>query len=303
MKKSQKILSITIVLLVIIVIWYLFFKSYDYEVNFEAKTSSGTVYQGIKDWTEQSEKNEKLAIKTMDQIPFKNLLQEVTVKGSTLLFDWHITAINDSLTKIKVGITDTDNSLQTRIKIPFIKTDLEKFSVNKLIEFKKGLNKHLQNFKIKIEGESQIPEKFCAYVTIESSQAKKAMNMIKNNTFISQFLAENNLPIIGYPFLEVTKWDISNEKITFDFCFPIEKSANLPQHPEIKFKTILTKPAIKASYFGNYRTSDRAWYALYEYANQKNMEIIKTPIEFYFNNPMLGGDELQWKAEVFLPVN
>jgi hypothetical protein len=26
------------------------------------------------------------------------------------------------------------------------------------------------------------------------------------------------------------------------------------------------------------------------------------PIEFFFNNPNMGGDALRWKAEVFLPI-
>jgi effector-binding domain-containing protein len=299
----KKIIIFVLLLMVIVSIWYVFFKSYDYQVTFQAKTSSGTVFQGIKIWSEQLETNEKITSKTRNQIPFNKIEQEILLNENTFLFDWNIMPINDSLTNVKVGIIDTKNKFSTRLKVPFIKTELEEFSVTKLTEFKKGLDSHLKNFKIKIERESQIPETFCAYLTIESSQANKAMNMIKNNTFISQFLAEKNLKTEGYPFIEVTSWDIPNENIIYNFCFPIEKSLNLPVHPEIKFKTISAKNALKATYFGNYRTSDRAWYALIEFATQKNIQILHTPVEFFYNNPMHGGDELKWKAEVFLPLN
>ena len=95
---------------------------------------------------------------------------------------------------------------------------------------------------------------------------------------------------------------IKNDSIQYNFCFPIKQSDSLPKHPEIKYKRYYEKDAIKATYNGNYITSDRAWYALKEYADRNNIEIDLTPIEIFYNNPNMGGDELQWKAEIFMPI-
>jgi len=46
----------------------------------------------------------------------------------------------------------------------------------------------------------------------------------------------------------------------------------------------------------------RAWYALINYAKKNNIEIEKKPVEIFYNNPNFGGNELDWKAEIYLPI-
>jgi len=38
------------------------------------------------------------------------------------------------------------------------------------------------------------------------------------------------------------------------------------------------------------------------YAKKHDLKTIGEPIEFFYNNPNFGGNELEWKAEIFLPV-
>ena len=95
---------------------------------------------------------------------------------------------------------------------------------------------------------------------------------------------------------------MENDSIQYNFCFPIIKGDSLPTHELIKYKQYQSEKAIKAIYNGNYVTSDRAWYALLDYAERENIEVHKTPVEFFFNNPNYGGNELQWKAEIYMPI-
>lgn len=39
-----------------------------------------------------------------------------------------------------------------------------------------------------------------------------------------------------------------------------------------------------------------------EYAKKNGLAIRKHPIEAFYSNPNMGGDELNWKAEVFMPL-
>jgi len=90
--------------------------------------------------------------------------------------------------------------------------------------------------------------------------------------------------------------------IEFNFCYPILQQETNPYHPEIIYKRIPSRPAIKAVYNGNYTTSDRAWYVLLDYAKQNNLEVTGLPVELFYNNPNMGGDELNWKAEIYMPL-
>ena len=59
---------------------------------------------------------------------------------------------------------------------------------------------------------------------------------------------------------------------------------------------------LQTEYNGNYITSDRAWYKLINSAKNKNIPIEKLPIEVYYTNPNFGGNELDRKAEIFVPI-
>ena len=92
------------------------------------------------------------------------------------------------------------------------------------------------------------------------------------------------------------------DSINYNFCFPIIKSDSLPKHHLISYKQQESVKALKATYNGNYITSDRAWYALLEHAERNAIKVSETPIEVFYNNPNFGGDELQWNAEIFMPL-
>lgn len=302
MAKTKKTLLFVTILLIVGLGWYLFIKKYDYQITFRVKTAPGTVYQGIRTWARQAGSEGNMEIKELKNIPFDFISHEINKNDTIIRFDWSVQPLNDSITKVKMGITNTKEKLITRLKIPFVKSWLEKYAISQAIDLKEGMTVHLQNFKVKILGENKIPEKFCAYVTVECKQPEKAMKMIEENFVMTQFLSDNNLEMEGYPFLEITSWDIETEDIVFDFCFPIGQKAHLPEHDEIKYKKIPAKPALKAVYNGNYRTSDRAWYALYDYARRHDLRITNAPVEFFHNNPMAGGNDLTWKTEVFMPL-
>ena len=126
--------------------------------------------------------------------------------------------------------------------------------------------------------------------------------MMRSFPFINSVLVQNGLELNGVPFIEVTQWNMEKDSIAYNFCYPIIQSDSLPFIKGISYQTFQGKKALKAIYNGNYITSDRAWYALLDYAEKNNIEVENKPVEFFFNNPNMGGNELRWKAEVFLPL-
>ena len=293
----KNIFSIIGIILITSLVWYLFIKPYDYLVSIEVKTFPGAINQTIKTWS-ISLKNSII----IDQTDINNLKQRIQFNDSTYIYKWEIYAINDSTSKIKVYIKDVDHSLKNRIFLPFSNTDFEKRTKNTLVDFNKKLNEHIKKFKITIEGESKLNSTYCAYVPIKSVQIGKALGMMQNYNLLSSILVKNNVKLNGKPFVEITHWDMNNDSIYYNFCYPIIKNDSLPTHNLIKYKQFEAKKTIKAIYNGNYITSDRAWYALIDYAKKNDIEIEKKPIEIFYNNPNMGGNALKWKAEIYLPT-
>jgi effector-binding domain-containing protein len=279
-------------------LWYLFIKPYDYSVSIISKTFPGTINQSIKSWG-ISNANTVL----LDEKDFLNIDQQLKFNDSLFQYQWKITPVNDSTTKIKVYITDEDHSLENRVKIPFSDTNFEKRTKSTILDFNNALKEHIGKFKVIVSDSlQQLPDTYCAYIPMKTSQLGKAKGMMQNYPILSTVLVDNNVALNGRPFLEITGWNRELDSISYNFCYPIIKSDTLPQNNIIKYKKFKGFKALKAIYNGNYITSDRAWYALLDYAKKNDMEVWERPVEVFFNNPNIGGNELEWVAEIYMPL-
>lgn len=277
--------------------WYVL-KPYDYTVTFKTKANFGTINQTLKLWS-----NSKLdSAYIVEQKSLNNLKQRIVSQGKSYIYHWQFVNINDSLTRVNIGINDENHSLKNRINNLFSHTDFEKGVKTTITELFDILKEHLDKVKVTIVGEENIPEVYCAYVSVKSKQFTKAKGMMQNYGLLNSVLVQNHIVLNGRPIVDVTYWNMENDSIHFDFCYPIIKQEKLPNFDSIKYKWIKSKKAIKAVYNGNYITSDRAWYAILEYAKKNKIEVSKTPLEVFYNNPNFGGDELKWKAEIYLPL-
>lgn len=295
---KRKISLVLLAVLLVLLGWYLFVKPNDYLITFKANTFPGTINQIVKTW------NKRMGASglSLEQNGLLHLKQQLQFNDTVVQYDWEIIPLTDSTSKVKVRIKDLKNSFQNKIMIPFTNTVLEKRSKRNLINFNKLLNDHIRKFKVKIAGEDELKSTFCAYLTIKSVQSEKAYSMMRDFPFLSGFLKENDMELDGSPFVEITNWDMVSDSIEYNFCFPITKSDSLPFNNEIKYKSFKGFKGLKAIYNGNYITSDRAWYKLIDYAEKNDLTITHKPVEVFHNNPNEGGDELDWIAEIYMPL-
>jgi effector-binding domain-containing protein len=291
--------AVKIVLLLILsgLLWYLFLKPMDYSIRFEAKANPGTINQALKLWG--------LSLDTVSGLrengDMYHLSQKVLFGDSTHLYQWKITRLTDSTSKVVVGIKDLHHSFWNKIEVPFHETPITLRSKKTVKNFMEVLDTHIKNFKVTIIGEEEIPTKYIAYIPIQTKQRLKAKGMMKNFSYLTGKLFVNGVVLDGPPLLEITYWDMQNDIIHYNFGQPIIRSEKLPLDSDIKYKRVFPKRALKAVYNGNYTTSDRAWYALLDYAEKKQIDVDPKPIEIFFNKPM-GNDELRWKADVYMPL-
>ena len=293
----KKILGIVSLALLGGLVWLLFLKPYDFVAVLEAKSVPGTINHTLKTWSRSIENSD---IRQIDDS--SRLRQELQFNDSLFIYDWKLTRINDSLTSIKVGVSLKEKNHLLRIANLFSETDFKRRSRNTILDFNEKLKEHLASFKVRIDGEASLEPIYCAYVTIENGQLEKALGMMQNYSLLSNVLLENKIELNGMPFVEVTYWDQDKEQLKYNFCYPIVKKDSLPADGLVSFKQFEGGKYLKATYNGNYISSDRAWYALLDYARQKGIELEEKPVEIFFNNPNMGGDELDWRADIYMPL-
>ncbi|GAA4275613.1 GyrI-like domain-containing protein [Aquimarina mytili] len=277
--------------------WYLFIKQYDYEITFRANLAPLGVYHQVKQVKLDTQiKNERI-----DQTG-AYLKQETIIKNENAILDWQFKSISDTVTKIRVGIISKDHSIKNRIQVLTGSSILLNEVKHILISYRAKLRSYTDNFKVIVEGESTLPHRQVLYVSSTTQRSNKATEMMNHNGFLFPKLAEYGIIQDGYPFVRINEWNRITDKIKLDFGFPIVEQDSLPMDTRIIYDKIEAQKALKATYYGNYRNSDEAWFALIEYAKSKDILTENKPIEIFYNNPMHEANERRWKAEIFLPI-
>ena len=301
---NTKIKGSIFIILIAFIAWYFFLKQSDYTITFEAKAATGTVFQGIQEWSVAQSKKNNDTYTTLEKKNFDFIKQEFRKGNIQMEYSWTMKSINDSTTRLIVDIKDLNHSWYNKLTVPFISTPFKVEQVNKIKDFKVGLEDHLKAFKVRVDGEGESKELFVAYISLKSVLQEKAQTMIGNDSDIVGYLDRNKIKIIGFrPYLEITDWDQDKEIVSFNYCFPIPKNTKYVPDDKVKFKTIPAMKGIQATYFGNYRTSDRAWFAILDYAKRNNIDLKNNVLEHFLANPFNGGNELEWETKIIIPFD
>jgi hypothetical protein len=281
----------------VVLMWYLFIRPFEFQVNFSAKTLPGDIIQTIRIWDRSLNNSEIVEVDSLYR-----LTQNLVWENRSYIYNWNFNTVNDSTTDVNVTITQPARSILNKLLVPFTDQYIEQDGraiVRKLYEI---LKMHLKITNVKVLGESEIGPAFCVCRSLETNQIEKANGMMKEFGLLTSFISDFNLEADGPPIIKIREWNHSLGKLKYDFCFPIVKSGSLPMNNTITYKELKKERVVQAVYNGNYITSDRAWYALIRFAESNGYEIDGLPIEYFYNNPTLGVNEIEWRAEVYLPV-
>lgn len=298
------VVSIVLIILLALIggIAYLLIRPCDYRAHFTVKTTPDIVYFNILNWDNWNRKQANSKIEITSKNPVRNVSKKVLLNDTTLIFNWEFKPLNDSITMVRVCVSDPDRKLYNRLTVPFINTPFKNSVRGNLLDIKTRLELILKTFHYEFTGYDQFEKKSCVYINLKSTPRGKARAMMENVIELNQFVRQNNLELDGNPFVLVHDWNEFKDSINFDFCFPITRTDAVPEHPEIKFKTVEGMDAIKTDFYGNYSITNITWYNLSEEANKLGYRSNHKLIEVYFNDPHSGGNELEWKAEIYLGI-
>ncbi|MDD5150300.1 MAG: GyrI-like domain-containing protein [Flavobacterium sp.] len=299
---NNKLKWLVIIVLFSFTVWYFLIKQSDYTIIFKVNTATGTISQGIMEWTTAQSKIKNENYTVLEKRNFDFIKQRMLKGNTEMEYTWEMKSLNDSITNVTVGIKEINHSFYNRLTAPFVSTKFRTEQIEKIKSFKMGLEDHIDDFKIRIDGEKSSKEMYVAYISMKSIMQEKAQTMINYDATIVGYLDKNKIKIIGYrPYIEITDWNQDKEIVSFNYCFPIPKNTKYIPDADVKFKTIPAKKGLQATYFGNFRTSDRAWFALLDYAKKNDIKLGNKPLEHFLDNPFNGGNELEWKTEIIIP--
>ncbi|TPN87228.1 hypothetical protein [Aquimarina algicola] len=298
----RKVVLTILILISGAAIWYFWIKKYDYEITFRANAAPGSVYQQVKSLKSKKDSITPGYVRLIDTILFKNVTQLTKIKGEEVLLDWTFTSIHDTISNVTVGIVARNNVIKHRLEVLTGSSSIVKTVKKDIIDFRKRLKYYTNRFQVVIQGEENSPALEGLIISSETKRYKKANEMMRSNAYLHPKLLEYRIQKKGYPFVKINHWNKSTDSIQLYFGFPAQYQDSLPIETDISYKKLVSQKSLKATYYGNYRTSDEAWFTLLEYAQKNNIKVKPEPLEIFYNNPMQGGDELQWKAEIFLPV-
>lgn len=277
--------------------YYFFIRPFEFEVNLKAKTLPGDIIETIRIWNRSLD-----SAKIVEVDSFSRLKQTIVREDRSYVYNWNFVAVNDSVTKVNVQITEPSRSLSNKLLIPFTDQSIERDASDIANEFYTVLKEHLRITKVKLTGEVELDSTFCVCRSLETSQIDKANGMMRDYSLLTSFIDNFKLQVKGPPIVRINEWNHSLGLLKFDFCFPIVPTDSLPSVKEITYKKFKKQKALKAEYRGNYITSDRAWYELIQWADRKGYKTTGMPIEYFHNNPNLGMNEINWIADVYLPI-
>lgn len=284
-------------LVLVFAVYYLFIRSFEYEVTFRAKTSPGDIIETIRLWDRSLPGAEVVGVDS-----FRRLEQTIVRDDRRYVYDWHFTPVSDSVTSVRVRISEPAEALMNKVAVPFVTRPIEEHASDIAREFYDVLQQHLAITRVRIVGEVEMESAFCVCSTLATTQVGKADGMMRDFPLLTSFVEQFNLKPDGPPIVSVSAWSHSGDSLRFDFCFPIARNATLPPTNTLAYKEIGGGKALKAEYYGNYITSDRAWYALIQFAEKHGYQAVPLPIERFHHNPNLGVSERTWKADVYLPL-
>lgn len=293
----KRIAQIAVFGLVGFLIYYLGVLPYEYTIRFQAPTTPGDIIESLRLWNRVNNNSTILEIDSLDHLKL-----QIEYKGSQYSYDWYFDHRIDTVTKVQIQISEPGRRLVNKLLVPFSESTIESHASELGKTFYELIKTHLAKTKVSVLGESTLDSVFCMCRRFETDQIAKANAMMKDYSLFISFVDTYHLKLNGSPLIKIIEWSHQDGKIKFDFCFPLTRSVQPPPTEIFEFKTFPPQQALKAEYHGNYITSDRAWYALIDFAIRHGYKITSPPIEMFYDNPSLGLNEEKWRAEVFLPI-
>lgn len=294
---KTNLIRIFLLLLILLGTWYFGLKTYDYSISFKTSHLPGEVYQKVLVYDYKHMQD----IKETQRIPFDRIDQTANLNETGLDLSWQFEEENDSITRVRVLVNE-ENRFISRMQMLTGSNNIQKLLTNEVKRLKWALEMDTEQYRVEIPGLANSPAATCACISLENEVDKKAGDMMQTIGKLATFLKQNRLEMAGKPRIQVNKWNLRDQRISYEFCFPYVPAAVTIPAADIYTKDFPSRKSIHAIYNGNYMYSHLAWINILDYAQKNKYELTITPLEIFQENPELGGDSRFWRADIYIPL-
>jgi hypothetical protein len=184
----RKILWILISVVIAAAAYYFLIRDFEFEASFKAKTLPGDLIETTRFWNRSLDRGEIIEVDS-----FSGLKQTIVWQNRSYVYDWHFTAVNDSLTEVRIQISEPENRFLNKLSIPFTDTPIEKDAAEIVRSFYDVLQEHLKITDVKLIGEVELDSSFCVCRSLETNQTEKANGMMNDYPLLTSFITTFNL--------------------------------------------------------------------------------------------------------------
>lgn len=294
----KTIVGVAVLVLTLTACWYFAIKKYDYSITFQTHTTAGETYQKLLYY----KTGDAQELEIIEKQPFSKIIQNGKFLNVPVRLTWQFLKKNDTLSIVQIGVNHLQQPFRERIKVLFGPTPTQREVAHTLSQFQNSLLRDAAFYEVKIIGKTTTPMETCACIDLENEVDKKAFDMMSQIHVLSDYIRNNALEMTARPRIQVNRWDLKTNRISYDFCFPVKAGSIGKPHPWIVLKNFQGREALKAIYKGNYMSSHLAWIRLLDYAEKNNLQTVQEPLEIFQDNPEMGGDAREWETAIYLPL-
>jgi effector-binding domain-containing protein len=263
-------------------------------------------------WDSDVQEVGKGSMKTLEVIPNKSLIQEITFNSpfgaSKSQVYWEFKPIaNANKTEVTWGMRGT-HSLIEKIFMSFQKEPFEttlKTMFDKGLEnLEKTIKTQMNTYHVTVNGITQHGGGFYLYLTTASRLSNIGDKMGPMFGEIASFIKENNITVTGMPFTIYNEIDQENQTVNFSAALPVAEKIILPSKSNILSGYMPPQTVVKVTLQGNYNYLNEAYKKAQEYILKNNLKPAPTGkmFEVYKTDPGAEPNPSKWITEIYFPI-
>ena len=172
-----------------------------------------------------------------------------------------------------------------------------------LVNLDKALDYEINTFSVKADGLVKKPQQFYLAQTFTSEIGKVNKNFKIVTPKITTFCEENNIPIIGKPFIIYHNYDLVKQLTKISICVPIKNEIFISAGSDIMSGKLEPYDAVKTTLTGDISHIKNGYDKAVELLNKNQL----TPdpnishIEIYVTNKSEVKNPSKWITEIYIP--
>ncbi|WP_434035291.1 SRPBCC family protein [Formosa sp. 4Alg 33] len=220
--------------------------------------------------------------------------------------DWKIDSLSPQTSTVTFSMRSDNIPFKKKAYYALFGTPEEnlapKFETS-LMQLDSAVSKSMKVYSITINGITNHSGGYYLYNTTSSKMDNFQDKIKVMMPEITDYVAKNNIPMAGFPFVLYHKWDEANNAVIFSCCVPTSTQV-LTTNSDILTGSLPAFKTLKTTLKGDYNYLDEARETTFEHIKTNNLETAQSNImlETYITNPKYKINPADWVTEIYVAL-